>query len=116
MRCAYCGKTAELVGGLTIYPARWDLRDKNFYRCVPCGAYVGCHGLSKTPLGRLANAELRKAKSEAHLHFDKVWKSGIKTRSEAYAWLAIQLNIPKEDCHIGYFDVDTCKRVVTLCT
>lgn len=35
-------------------------------------------------------------------------------RSEAYAWLAGQLGIHLFDCHIGMFDIKTCKKVVEL--
>jgi len=57
--CPYCQQQAELVGGAAIYPHRQDLADKRLWNCAPCGAYVGCHDGTETPLGRLANAELR---------------------------------------------------------
>lgn len=73
--CSYCNKPAELVTGKEIYPHRPDLYPKKFWRCRPCTAYVGCHkpnagyGDGTRPLGRLANAELRAAKSAAHAAF-----------------------------------------------
>ena len=105
-----------MVGGKEIYPHRPDLYSLNFYQCKPCGAYVGCHktGDGKQPLGRLANAELRAAKSAAHAAFDPMWKDGKKKRGSAYAWLADALGIDKRDCHIGMFDVETCRRVVEI--
>ena len=63
--CDYCQHPAVLVDGLSIYPFRPDLAKKNFWRCFPCSAFVGCHGDGKTPLGMLANAELRKANRRA---------------------------------------------------
>jgi len=115
--CPYCWEKAKLVDGKAIYPHRPDLYSLNFYQCSPCGAYVGCHktGDGKQPLGRLANAELRKAKSAAHAAFDPMWKDGKKKRGSAYAWLADNLGIDKRDCHIGMFDVETCRRVVEIC-
>jgi len=115
--CPYCGEKAKMVGGKEIYPHRPDLYQLNFYQCAPCDAYVGCHktGDGKQPLGRLANAELRKAKSAAHAAFDPMWKDGKKKRGSAYAWLSDQLGIDKRDCHIGMFDVETCRRVVEIC-
>jgi hypothetical protein len=83
--------------------------------CTPCDARVGCHPGTSTPLGRLANGELRKAKQEAHAAFDPMWKTGIKTRGGAYAWLKDQLNLEKNKCHIGMFDVETCYKVVEVC-
>lgn len=120
--CPYCSQKAELVRGAAIYPHRPDLHQQRFWLCARCDAYVGCHkpnrrlGLDGTePLGRLANAELRRAKSAAHGCFDWIWRDRHKTRSEAYAWLASKLGIPFERCHIGEFDVPMCRRVVEVC-
>ena len=117
MICPYCNQPASLVDGVTIYPHRPDLYEKKFYLCPPCDAYVGCHGGTAEPLGRLANAELRAAKIEAHAAFDTRWRGvGRCTRSEAYKWLAGRLGIPWKDCHIGMFDVEQCRRVVEICS
>jgi len=113
--CPYCGKAAKLVGGMDVYPHRPDLAEKKLYQCVPCDAYVGCHPGTTNPLGRLANAELRKAKMAAHAAFDPTWKDGKKKRGSAYAWLSDRLRVDKKDCHIGMFDVETCRRVVEVC-
>lgn len=112
LQCPYCGKAAERVTGAVIYPHRPDLFGKKFWRCAPCGAHVGCHGTSATPLGRLANAELRRAKMAAHAAFDPLWKSRRMNRSQAYAWLADALGVSPANCHIGMFDVDGCNAVV----
>lgn len=115
MKCDYCSEPAEQVRGSVIYPHRRDLARKWFWRCIPCGAYVGCHQGSGRPLGRLANKQLRSAKQSAHAAFDPIWKSGRMKRGKAYSWLAKQLGIPKKHCHIGMFDVDMCSRVVEVC-
>ena len=119
--CPYCGDDADLVTGELLYPSRPDLAEKRFWRCSICDAHVGTHagnpqkGIAvNTPLGTLANAELRRARSRAHAAFDPVWKSGTVTRSEAYAALAIQLQIRIEDCHIAMFDERRCAQVVAL--
>lgn len=115
VKCNYCGDNAELVTGEVIYPHRPDLSTLVFWRCEPCDAYVGCHKRSKnTPLGRLANAELRHFKTNAHRYFDVIWKRGYRSRTGAYAWLANQLGIKPSECHIGMFDVETCKEVARL--
>ncbi len=64
---------------------------------------------------RLANAELRAAKQEAHAAFDPIWKTGRLSRTDAYLWLARQLGIPSASAHIGMFDVAMCQRVVEVC-
>jgi len=113
--CDYCQQPADLVTGRVLYPYREDLYQNNFWRCVPCGAYVGCHKGTNKPLGNLANAQLRKARTATHAIFDSIWKSGECTRSEAYRWLAYELNIPTEKCHIGMFDLDLCRKVQNAC-
>jgi len=113
--CPYCGERSALVGGDAIYPHRPDLYAKQFYSCEPCGAFVGCHPGTITPLGRLADASLRKAKSAAHRAFDPLWREEGMSRKHAYQWLARKLGIDSEDCHIGMFDTDTCNRVIAAC-
>jgi hypothetical protein len=110
--CPYCGKNAVLIKGAILYPHLPKLADINLYRCDPCDAHVGCHGDTTKPLGRLANAELRKYKMMAHKAFDPIWREHGFTRKEAYKTLAERLHIKAEDCHIGMFDIDTCKRAI----
>lgn len=119
MRCDYCNNEAQLVNGDVIYPHRPDLHGSKFYYCVDDQAWVGCHRGTTKPLGRLANAELRQAKQDAHAAFDVLWRAtipaGTYSRDSAYQWLADQLGIPRADCHIGLFDIDRCRLVVALC-
>lgn len=115
--CPYCDRDAKLVTGNVIYPHRADLQHLKFWHCSPCDAYVGCHkagmgqGDGTRPLGRLANAQLRKAKQAAHAAFDPLWKSGRMSRKEAYIWLAGAIGVSHANCHIGMFDIDACKAV-----
>lgn len=114
--CPYCQQPASLVGGRAIYPHRPDLYGKRFYQCVPCGAWVGCHDGTQRALGRLANAELRRAKQSVHAAFDPHWR-GVKkkhARFRAYRRLARELGIPMEECHVGMFDVERCKAALLL--
>ena len=116
--CPYCGTASEHVGGDVVYPHKPELADKKFWLCKPCDAYVGCHPGTPEPLGRLANAELRRAKMEAHTAFDKLWKGdqAQMRRADAYRWLAAELGIGVDDCHIGMFDLDACKKVIEVAT
>lgn len=121
--CPYCYKPAAFVTGAAVYPTRTDLAHKHFYLCTPCHALVGCHPphgknrkIIDRPLGRLANAELRRAKRDAHDAFDPLWRErAFPTRSNAYHWLSEQLGIPKDETHIGMMDVERCKAVVEAC-
>ena len=113
--CPYCGEISRQATGDELYPHRRDLYAKRFWICDPCDAWVGCHPGTETPLGRLANADLRKAKQRAHAAFDPIWKTKKLRRSEAYAWLSGALGLPREECHIGMFDEAMCARVVEVC-
>ncbi len=115
VKCDYCGNDAIQVPGSKIYPHRKDLHNNQFYECEPCKAYVGCHANSNKPLGRLANAELRLAKSTAHAAFDPFWQDGQLTRSKAYTWLGRKLGLTHEACHIGKFDLERCNQVIDIC-
>lgn len=113
--CHYCETPARLVKGTKIYPHRPDLASLNFWECAPCKAYVGCHKGTTKPLGRLANKDLRSAKSKAHAMFDPLWRTGHMTRSEAYAWLRQQTGLSERECHIGEMTLEQCEQVSNLC-
>jgi len=113
-QCAECGKTAHIVGGERIYPHRPDLFDKRFWLCE-CGAYCGCHGFTTRPLGFLAGADTRRARNNAHAVFDPLWKSGAMGRRDAYSWLAEQMGLRAEECHIGMMNGDQARKVIQLC-
>ena len=113
--CPYCQERASLVGGAVIYPFRPDMHEKRFYLCAPCSAWVGCHPGTERPLGVPANAETRQARVNAHDVFDVIWKTGRMARREAYAWLAEQLGIPVEECHISWFGREECQQAVRIC-
>lgn len=124
VRCAYCDRAAPLVTGKTIYPHREDLHKLFFYQCRQCDALVGCHKSTLKPLGRLADANLRRWKQRAHQEFDPLWKIKMKrdgcskgsARNAGYRWLAGRLGIEVEDCHIGMMDEEECKKVVDICS
>lgn len=110
VKCPYCGKQAEFVDSIEIYGKSYGMA----YLCRGCDAYVGCHKGTDKPLGRLANHELRKWKMRAHAAFDLLWKCRFMRRWQAYAWLADELNVPAEQCHIGMFDVDMCQKAIDV--
>lgn len=114
--CPYDNTMARLVSGEVIHPTYRALWEYSFYLCETCRAYVGTHKGTIKPLGLPANSELRLARRDAHALFDQLWKSKRMSRTRAYKWLANQLHISVRNCHIGAFDVATCRRVVELCT
>lgn len=109
--CDYCGQPAQFVDSAIVYGRSYGM----IYYCPGCAAWVGVHKGTDQPLGRLANAELRKYKRAAHATFDPIWQSGRMRRNVAYAWLSERLGIPREETHIGMMDVDRCKQVIEIC-
>ena len=82
------------------------------YKCRSCFAYVGIHEYTDIPMGTLANHEMREARKHAKAVFNPLWQSGDMTRSQAYEWLAEQMQIPKSQCHIAMFDVQQCNAAI----
>ena len=116
--CNYCGEFSIQVDGAKIYPHRSDLNNLTFWYCDNGhdSAYVGCHKGTTNPLGRLADADLRKAKSLAHQAFDTLWKNGyFESRKSAYKWLSMKMGIPASETHIGMFDESQCDEVIGHC-
>ena len=115
--CCHCGSNVTLVDNAQIYGkpyGNWPYA----YLCSSskCFSYVGLHPYTLIPLGSLATASMRNARKKAKAVFNPLWESGNMTRSEAYIWLAGELGIINtEECHIGWFDVETCNKVITIC-
>lgn len=111
--CDYCGKPARLVDSAIVYEGRsYGL----IWYCKGCHAWVGCHRGTNEPMGRLADAELRKQKRIAHAMFDPLWRGKEKrTRRAAYEWLAEQMGLPLNQTHIGMMNIDQCKEVIRIC-
>lgn len=110
--CPYCGRpsqyhhSSKLIYGKNYGPV---------WACLACRAWVGCHKNNpRRALGRLADAALRKWKSRAHVMFDPLWKKTDMTRTEAYAWLAEEMNLAPELCHFGMFDEEQCKTACKI--
>lgn len=114
--CRYCNRPAQLVTGDRVYPHRPDLRQHKFWRCAPCGAWVGVHPGTDKPLGILATAELRRLKTLVHAALDPLWLKRPRRmkRGEAYAWLAKGLGITSDECHVGMFDEDRCRAALAF--
>ena len=90
----------ELVPQKTKYGTR--------YNCPELACTVVCwDGSTSTP----ADYNTRQARIEAHDAFDRLWRSGMFKRKEAYHKLAKHLKMKTEDVHIGHFDKDTALEV-----
>jgi len=108
IKCPYCQQLAEFVDSSEVYGRSYGM----IYLCRSCNAYVGTHKRTNKPLGRLANAELRHWKIEAHRVFDKLWKDRTMSRRSAYKYMQKVMQLPADLCHIGMFDVEQCKLLI----
>ncbi len=91
------------------------------YLCTNCKAYVGTHEpRPKEAYGLLANKEMRDMKMKCHDLFDAQWKNEKKSkdrhraRQNAYKNLAEKLNIPLDECHFGFFDIDMLTKAYNI--
>ena len=116
--CPYCECKTEYVDSAVVYGRSYGM----IYLCRKCDAYVGVHKGTSNALGRLANAELRHWKKEAHKYFDALWQKKMtkgftkhEARGGAYKWLSKEMGLHIDLTHIGMMDVEQCKRVVELC-
>ena len=112
--CRYCGNPVVFTSNAEIYGREYG--NGKCYLCRNCRAFVGVHTGTTTPLGTLANNELRKWRNQAHNEFDKLWKGETRqdTRHNMYGWLSKQMNLSREKTHIGMFEIEQCKKVIEL--
>lgn len=113
LECPYCHGDSEITDSKEIYGVSYGI----LYICRPCQAWVGAHKESGDSLGRLANAELRECKIQAHNVFDRLWKSPkrVMNRRQAYFWMSTTLQINPALAHIGMLTVEQCKELINAC-
>ena len=123
LTCHYCDQPTELADSREVYGRSYGM----IYICRPCNAYVGTHKRSGKAYGVVANRELRKAKSDVHKVFDRIWMErhinriypevlkNTKNREKAYIWLSKQMGMTRATCHIGMFSVDQCRQAIRIC-
>lgn len=118
--CVECGGMGRLVSGAVAHPDKPERRNLAYYRC-DCGALVGCHPGTAVAAGRPASAPTRALRRKAHHALDAIW--GIRTRTplaagharaRAYKWLARQLGLRPDDCHLGWMNGDQLRQVLEI--
>lgn len=110
--CNLCGGKVRYISNAKIYGRKYG--SGYCYWCSSCGAYVGTHcPWPKKAMGILADAEMRQWKKKCHDLFDPFWNSAEqsrhKVRMELYHKLAVEMGIPDDMCHFGYFQLDELK-------
>ena len=58
--------------------------------------------------------QLIKARWRAHRAFDALWQNGVMDRPTAYRWLAEQLHLKPNKCHMSAMTFRQCKRTTQL--
>ena len=112
-RCPYCSSPVTLRSADGIY--RDNSAGVKLYVCSrypECDAYVRVIPGTSTPVGSMANGELRALRRDAHRHFDLLHQTGLMSKGEAYVWLAGMLQAPMSQAHIGYLGAYYCKQVI----
>lgn len=112
--CPYCQGLVEIAHHCAIYGkalGSWPW----VYACNDCGASVGMHPQTNLPLGTLANKRLRALRIKAKDAFTRAWQEQGITRTDGYRWLAKQLGIDKNKCHIGWSDESQCEQIIKIC-
>lgn len=109
--CPYCDNPAKFMTSFEFYGKSYG---SNLYVCKPCDARVGTHGKGKTPLGTLANGQLRNLRMMCHAKIDPAWRKGGKKRSAVYRRLAQKMGLTSKEAHIGLFNVDQCRRLLGM--
>lgn len=65
--------------------------------------------------GSLADGELRHKRIQAHRAFDRLWRSGLMTKKEAYQWMQTEFGLHEEQAHIAQFGAYMCDRLICAC-
>ena len=115
IKCPYCHAKATLRPASVVYGPNKRAQGKYLYICdrwPACDAYVSVHPGTKTPMGSLANAALRKKRILAHQAFDQIWKRRIMSRKQAYYWLSDKLGTDPAHTHIAQFGDYRCEQVI----
>lgn len=81
--------------------------------CPKPGCGIRCNaGSTSTPY----DSETGQLRAHLHIAFDALWKPGpgqrYAYRGSAYEWLCKALGMTRDECHIGMFDADTCRRAL----
>ncbi len=108
--CPHCAAAVRIATHAEIYHGRSYGEWPWAYLCEDCGAYVGMHPFTNIPLGTLATEEIRAARQSCKAPFERLYRGGAMSRTEAYKVLASALDIPVSECHFGWFDVAMCKK------
>lgn len=113
--CPECG--AAMVLKRAGAARAWAKRHPYFWGCSAYPACRSTHGAHPDgrPLGIPADRETKAARIAVHAAFDPLWRAGGPLRrGEAYEWLRLRLGLTHDECHVGRFDLLTCRRALAV--
>jgi len=108
-RCDVCDSSAVELSTRQGFVGGWQW----IWLCFDCGASVGCHPDTTTPLGLMAAPRTRYLRNLAHESFDPIWRTGLMSRERAKRWAAGQLGIIGE-FHISWLDDRQLETLIAL--
>lgn len=47
--------------------------------------------------------------------FDRLWRSGLMSKREAYQWMQTEFGLHKDQAHIAQFGAYMCDRLIRAC-
>lgn len=80
-------------------------------RCEPCGLWSRGSKPLRDEAGHQAHIKRLRARQDAHLFFDPLWKEGLVDRDTAYELLAQELGIERDSCHMSQMDFEVARLV-----
>lgn len=92
-------------------------KPRKFYGCSnypQCKSAHGAHPDGR-PLGVPADSETKKWRSLAHRSMDALMAKEGWSEKEMYEWLRKAMRLSEEECHVGRFGIDECRRVMSIC-
>ena len=110
-KCPFCNGEVVYTSNAVIYGREYC--NGKIYLCTSCRAYTGVHNNTNIAKGVLANEPMRKLKIECHNLFDQLWNNG-KQRNQLYYKLSKLMNIKREHCHFGHFDLEELQEALKI--
>jgi hypothetical protein len=105
-----------------IYTTEADVKGTNkrkwpyIWYCRNCKASVGCHPNTNLPLGYMASPYISHLRATLHAIIDPLWQSKLGTRKEIYSWIAKELCLSDEFCHIAQLSLTQLKIAIEFST
>ena len=117
VNCPYCGAEAILKPSSMVFGIHTEDAKQQIYVCrnwPACDSYVFAHRKDGSPMGTLANKELRQKRIQTHKVFSAYQKATKMKKWAAYIWLEGKLGLTEKTMHIGLFSSEDCDRAITL--